>query len=252
MGTVQFEKCDGVGVVTVSNPRIKNALTIDMASELGAICREIKADESLGCVVIRGDQGTFCSGADTQSWSDTYGADALSDRAYEETDLMYGSFVRFGSLPVPTIAAVRGAAVGAGLNLAMAADLRVVSDSARLIAGFMAAGIHPGGGFFTLARRLGGREISGALGLFGQEISGQRAHDLGFAGVCAPDAEVEQRALDIAEGVARDPLLARRVKRSFEIETGSQPLSWPAALEVERGVQLWTQRRRLEAKKVTS
>lgn len=249
MGTVHFEKRDRVAVVTLSNPRIKNALTIDMARELGDICREIENDRSLGCAVIRGDAGTFCSGADTASWSDTYGADALSDQAYEETDLMYGSFVQFGGLSVPTIAALRGAAVGAGLNLAMAADLRVVSDSARLIAGFMAAGIHPGGGFFMLARRLGGREISGALGLFGQEVSGQRAYDLGFAGVCVSDDQVEQRTLDIAEGVARDPLLARRVKRSFEIETGSQFLSWPTALEAERGVQLWTQRRRLNAGK---
>lgn len=245
MGTVTLEREGNVAVITVSNPGVKNALTIDMARELGQACRDIEADQTFGCAIVRGDAGAFCSGADTRSWSDTYG-DTLSDRAYEETDLMYGSFVQLGSLPVPTIAAVRGAAVGAGLNLAMAADLRVVSSSARLIAGFMAAGIHPGGGFFTLARRLGGRETSGALGLFGQEISGQRAYDLGFAGVCVPDGDVEQRALDIATSVASDPLLARRVKRTFEIETGSQPLPWPAALEAERGVQLWTQRRRLD------
>lgn len=251
MSSIDLERQDSVAVITVSNASVKNALTIDMARDLTQICMQIAEDQSFGCAVVRGAGGTFCSGADTRSWADTYG-DALSDRAYEETDVMYGSFVQFGSLPVPTIAAVRGAAVGAGLNLAMAADLRVVSQSARLLSGFMKAGIHPGGGHFTMVRRLGGRETAGALGLFGQELSGQRAYDIGFAGVCVPDSEVEQRALDIARTVAIDPLLARRVKRTFDIETGSQPLSWPAALEAERGVQLWTQHRRLDRAKEPS
>src|SRR5690606_11575965 len=98
--------------------------------------------------------------------------------------------------------------VGAGLNLAMAADLRIVAKDARIIAGFTAAGIHPGGGFFTLVRRLAGREIAGALGLFGMELSGARAHEVGFAAVCVDDAEVESTALYMASRVAEDPILA--------------------------------------------
>lgn len=248
MPSVNLEKDGAVAWVTVSNPTIKNALTNDMGPQFTTICEEIERDESVGCVILRGDGGTFCSGADTASWGEAYDDGALTDAAYSITDSMYGSFVRIGNLPVPTIAAVRGAAVGAGLNLAMATDTRVVARNARLIAGFTAAGIHPGGGFFTLARRLGGREIAGALGLFGQELSGERAYEVGFAATCVDDDQVESTAAEMAAKVAKDPLLARRVKRSFQIETAGEFLSWPAALEVERGVQMWSQERRLKAK----
>jgi len=247
MAVVKLERDKGVAWVTISNPRIRNALSNDMAVQFGQVMSEIRSDESLGCVVIRGDAGTFCSGADTASWAEAYVDGAVSDAGYAATDTMYDSFVQFGELPVPTIAAVRGAAVGAGLNLALAADIRVVARDARIIGGFTAAGIHPGGGFFTLARRLAGREIAGSLGLFGEEMSGQRAYDVGLASLCTDDSEVEARAGVIAQKMAGDPVLARRVKRSFQIETSGEFLSWAAALEVERGVQMWSQERRLQS-----
>jgi enoyl-CoA hydratase len=243
-GSIEYEADDGVGLLTVRHPGVKNALTLEMARQLSDLCEQIDDDAAVGCVVIRGADGTFCSGADTRTWSDTY-SDAVSDRAYLETDLIYGSFVRVGQLRVPTIAAVRGVAVGAGLNLALATDLRVVSESCRLLSGFLKAGIHPGGGFFTIASRVAGREATSALGLFSEELSGTRAVEVGLAWQALPDAEVEQRALDLGRRIAVDPLVARRVVRSFRLETDSAPLTWGAALELERGVQMWTQGRRL-------
>ena len=131
MPSVNLEKDGAVAWVTVSNPSIKNALTNGMGPQFASVCEEIEQDTSLGCVILRGEGGTFCSGADTASWGEAYADGAVTDAAYETTDAMYGSFVRFGQLPIPTIAAVRGAAVGAGLNLAMVADTRVV---ARMLA----------------------------------------------------------------------------------------------------------------------
>lgn len=243
-GTITYEADNGVGLLTVSHPGVKNALTIDMARRLSELCEQIDADPDIGCVVVRGAEGTFCSGADTRTWRGTY-TDAMSDRAYLETDQMYGSFVRVGQLRMPTIAAVRGAAVGAGLNLALATDLRIVADDARLLAGFLNAGIHPGGGFFTIASRVAGREATAAMALFSEELSGVRAVEVGLAWQAVPDAQVEERALELAGRVAKDPLVARRVVRSFRLETDGAPLTWAAALEVERGVQIWTQNRRL-------
>lgn len=248
-GRVTLERSGSVAVVTIENTRIKNALTTAMAQQLARICDEIDDDPAIGCTVVRGAGGTFCSGADTASWADTYGDDPLSDEAYADTDAMYGSFVRVGGLKSPTIAAVRGAAVGAGLNLALATDLRVAASDARFLAGFMNAGIHPGGGFFTLVRRLAGREVASSLGLFSQELSGVDAHAVGLVGVCVADEDTEDRALEIGRRVARDPLLARRVKRSLQLETQGEQLAWPAALELERGVQLWTQHRRLQKRR---
>lgn len=245
-GTVNYEVEGNIAVITISNPSIKNALTNQMATQLSELCDQIDDNPEIGAVVIKGAERTFCSGADRQSWVDTYAHDPLGDDAYNETDQMYGSFVRFGALNVPTIAALEGAAVGAGLNLALAADMRVVGHNSRIIAGFMKAGIHPGGGFFSLVRRAAGREIAGMLGLFGQELSGTRAAELGLAAIAVEDSKVVETAMNIARETATDPLLARRVKKSFQMETSGAQLEWSTALEVERGVQLWSQNRRLK------
>lgn len=244
--SVSIDKDGAVAVITVSNPAVKNALTVGMAERLATACDEIERDEAIGAVIVRGAGGTFCSGADTRTWSETY-ADPLSEDSYRDTDTMYGSFLRIGQLPVPTIAAVRGAAVGAGLNLALAADLRIVARDVRIKAGFLEAGIHPGGGFFTIASRVAGREASAALGMFSREISGERAVEVGLAWEAVSDDEVDGLALEMAAGIAEDPVLARRVVRSFRLEANGTALPWAAALEVERGVQLWTQARRLRA-----
>jgi enoyl-CoA hydratase len=145
---------------------------------------------------------------------------------------------------VPTIAAVRGAAVGAGINLMLAADLRIVADDARLISGFLRIGLHPGGGHFGLLAGRAGAEAAAAAGLFGEEISGLRAVQLGLAWEALPSEHVDERAAELARRPARDPQLARKATASLRIELGPPRLPWAAALEVERGAQLWSLRRR--------
>lgn len=105
----------------------------------------------------------------------------------------------------PTIAAIRGGAVGAGLNLALATDLRVVAEDARLSSGFMPIGIHPGRGHSALLARATGREVANAIQLFGQAITGVRAVELGLAWTATPADAVVPTALDLAEGAGRRP-----------------------------------------------
>jgi enoyl-CoA hydratase len=161
------------------------------------------------------------------------------DAKYKDIGAVYQAFVRVGQLQTATIAAVRGAAVGAGVNLMLAADLRVVASDARIIAGFMRIGIHPGGGFFTLAHRQAGREATAALGLFGEEIDGRRAAELGLAWTHVPSAEVEATALRLAERAGADPELTRATVRSFGTETGPPAVAWEVALGYERPTQMW-------------
>lgn len=246
---VQLERRGAVAVLTIRNSPIRNALTPDICLEMVACFDEVDADEAVGCLVVRGADGTFCSGADTRTWADAFD-DLASDRAMVEADTTYNSFYRLGHVRVPTIAAVRGAAVGAGLNLALACDLRIVADDARLISGFLKAGIHPGGGFYSLAGRVAGREATAAMGLFSEEVSGTRAVEVGMAWEAVPDEHVDDRALELADRVAADPALSRRAVRSFRLETNEGPLPWAAALEVERGVQSWSQGRRLRQMRV--
>jgi enoyl-CoA hydratase len=244
MGEVILDQAgDGVAIITISSPEVRNGLTPEMAEQLVAVCDLVDADPAVGAAVVRGAAGTFCSGADTRRWA--VNRDPASAEAFASTSAIYGAFVRVGHLAVPTVAAVRGAAVGAGCNLLLATDLRIVATNARILAGFLRIGIHPGGGFFTLAARAAGREAAAALGLFGAEISGSRAVEIGMAWEAVDDDLVEARAVALAQMAARDPELARLTVASFRGEVGPPQVPWLAAVEMERGVQMWSQRRKL-------
>jgi enoyl-CoA hydratase len=139
---------------------------------------------------------------------------------------------------------VRGGAVGAGLNLMLATDLRVVARNAKVISGFIPIGLHPGGGHGVLLGRSGAREATAAMMLFGEGLDGARAAELGLAWAAVEDAEVEPTALALAAKPAADPALARRTAASLRTELGPPALPWAAALEFERGSQMWSMRRK--------
>lgn len=242
MGHVTLDKQEGVAVLTIDSPEVKNGLTPEMGLELAQLCDEVDADSSLGAAIVTGAGGTFCSGADRRRWVPS--TDQAEDAAFKETGAVYGAFIRVGRLQVPSIAAVRGAAVGAGMNLLLATDLRIVAEDARILAGFLKIGLHPGGGFFTIAGRTAGREATAAMGLFSEEIDGLRAKQLGLAWDAVPDSEVEKRAFELAVAAAKDPELSREAVRSFRTELGPPGIGWDAALHFERSTQMWSQRRR--------
>jgi enoyl-CoA hydratase len=241
-GDVILEQKDQVAILTLEAPDTRNALTSAMGIELTLLCERVNADETVGAVVVRGSGGTFCSGANTSAWGLSR-TDPAGEEGFALTSQIYSGFVSVMNLRVPTVAAVRGAAVGAGLNLALATDLRVIAEDARLLAGFLKIGVHPGGGFFSLISRASSWQTAAALGIFGQSISGARAVELGLAWEAVPDAEVESRALELARMASSDAMLTRRAKASMTLELGPPAISLSAALEVERGQQMWSQRR---------
>lgn len=242
MPDIHLAKNNGVAVLTIDNVEVKNGLTPEMGAQLSGLCDEIDHDPQVGAAVVKGEGGTFCSGADRRRWIPN--ADQADDETYKQQGMVYSAFRRVGTLQVPTIAAIRGAAVGAGMNLALATDLRIVAEDARLIAGFLRIGLHPGGGYFTISSRTAGRETTAAMGLFGEEIRGARAAEVGLAWSAVPDAEVEGFALELAQRAAQDPELAREAVRSFRTEVDGPGIGWEAALHFERATQMWSQRRR--------
>jgi enoyl-CoA hydratase len=232
----------GVAILTLAAPERRNAFTAEMVAELLAACEAVDSDDSVGALVLRAQGESFCAGAHRDLLARA-ATDPTEAKRFTQLGLAYQAFVRVGSLQVPTIAAVRGHAVGAGVNLMLATDLRIVAESARIITGFARIGIHPGGGHFVLLSRVSGREAAAAMGVFGQEISGRRAFELGLAWEALPADEVEPRAQEIAATVAADPELARATVRSFRLETGPPAASWPLGLEAERAAQMWSLRR---------
>ena len=244
MGRIDLSIDEHIAILTVDDAKTRNALTTSMSDDLVEACEEVDRNPDVGAAIVRGGGGTFCSGADRDVLNDA-GANPAGDASFKALGRVYEAFARVGRLGVPTIAAVQGAAVGAGVNLLFATDLRIVAEDARIIAGFMLIGLHPGGGHFLLAARPGNREAAAALGLFGQELSGRRAAEAGLAWEAVPSNDVDSRARELAGGVAKDPELARRAVQSFRSELGPPAVPWPAALELERGSQMWSLRRRV-------
>jgi enoyl-CoA hydratase len=244
MSEIRIERDGGVALLTLDAPTRRNALTPSMALELSAACVELDADDSVGAVVIAGAGGSFCAGADLETLA-AVGREPMSEARYAELDSVYESFVRVGELRAPTIAAVRGTAVGAGLNLALVTDLRIVADDAKLVAGFLRIGVHPGGGSLTMLANRAGREAAAALAIFGEQIDGRRAVELGLAWRSVSDEHVQEQALVLAHAAAADPVLARLAVRSLRTEAEAS-LSVRAALEYERASQLWSLARRAE------
>ena len=243
MSEVKVEIDGHVAVISLCAGGRRNALTPAMAADLVEACETVDANEEVGAVVVRGEGGYFCAGAHRDTL-DGAGADPLSEPAYSDLGIVYRSFARVGELEAPVVAAVRGGAVGAGINLMLAADLRIVATDARLGAGFLRIGLHPGGGYFVLSERTAGREATAAMSLFGETVDGGRAVEIGLAWESLPDGDVDDRARELAARAGADPELARRTARSFRQELGPPAVPWGVALDAERSAQMWSLRRR--------
>jgi enoyl-CoA hydratase len=247
MPEVRIDRDGGVAILTLAAPERRNSITVAMAAEIVAACDELDADPTVGAVVVAGEGKTFCAGGDRGVLGDAGEDPARPDR-YAAVTAVYRAFTRVGELEAPTIAAVAGHAVGAGLNLMLATDLRVVAEDVVITSGFIPIGLHPGGGHTALLTRTGAREAAAALTLFGERIDGRRAVELGLAWRAVPTAEVLDTALELARVPGADPELSRRTARSLRLIAGPPALPWPAALDAERSAQMWTMRRAAESK----
>jgi len=241
-GEVLLDYDGAVAVVTLNAPDRRNALTPGMAHELMAAFDEVDARSDVGALVVRAVGKSFCAGGDIKTLTDA-GRDPAEASNYEGMSAIYDSFYRLGQVRVPTIAAVRGSAVGAGMNMLLAADLRIIAHDARLMCGFLKRGLHPGGGHFVILSRLIGLEAAAAMALFGEEINGARAAELGLAWQAVEDAQVEDRALELATRVAADPELARAAVGNFRKEVVNGAVPWDVAMQYERPAQMWSMRR---------
>lgn len=233
----------GIGRLTLDNPRRKNAITLEMAAAIERFCDRVVDDETIGAVVVDATGSYFCSGADTRILAGA-SADPAAPESVKQLSAVYAAFVRVGSLPVPTVGVVVGGAVGAGLNLALAVDLLVTTPDAVLDSGFLARGIHPGGGHLTLLNRAVGRADTIALAACGQALTGHEAVARGLAYAAAPVEEIPAIVDGLIGPAARDPELTRKVMSSVRLELGPPAVTWDSAIEIERGTQMWSMARK--------
>lgn len=212
MATVRGEVADGVGVVTLAAPARRNAFDLDMCDEVVALVDQLEADASVRALVVTGEGSAFCAGADLSHLGSSHREGLLA---------VYEGFLRFARSPLPTIAAVNGPAVGAGMNLALACDVRIAATSARFDTRFLQLGIHPGGGHTWMLQRIAGPQVAAATVLFGEVLDGEAAVRAGVAWRCVPDDALLPTALDMAARAAAAPRdLVERIKATMQAVAG--------------------------------
>lgn len=196
MSLLLVDIADGVATLTLNNPSERNTLTQPMVEEIIAAMDEIEANDTVGALVVTGAAPSFCAGANLGNLSTAEGPGLR---------LIYEGFLRIASSPLPTLAAVNGAAVGAGMNMALGCDVRLAARSSRFDTRFLQLGIHPGGGHTWMLRRIVGPQTAAAAVLFGEVLSGAEAERLGLAYRCVEDGELLATAQAMAARAASAP-----------------------------------------------
>jgi len=222
----------GVVVVTLDLPERRNMMSAAMTASWARTMSAVRADPGVRAVVVTGAGSAFCSGGDL-SWIGGDPSQPAASLAELRTRMLpfYRAWLAVREIEVPTIAAVNGAAVGAGLALALACDLRYAASDARLGMPFTALGMHPGMASTWLLPEVAGLAVARELLLTGRMLSGEDAERMGLVNRALPAAEVFDEALRVADEVAATaPLASRLTKRAL---SGGGPASFEAALEWE-------------------
>ena len=229
---VLIEVVDHVATVTLNDPRRRNAMTPELGDALAAAVAALRADADVRAVVLTGAGDAFSGGGDLKMLERLRAARFMEARAFMLE--FYARYLSITDLAVPTIAAVRGAAIGAGLCVALACDLCVVDADAKLALNFAQLGLHPGmGATYLLPRRVGAQRAAELL-LTGRRFHGVEAAQLGVALEAVPADVVLARAQALAGQIARNaPLAVRALKASLGLD--------PAALRAALGNEAFRQ-----------
>ena len=206
----------GVVVVTLNQPQKKNALTAPMGDALVDLVSDLSSREDLRCVVLTGAGDAFSAGGDFTFLRERTAASRESNR--HEMKAFYDRFLSVRRLPVPTIAAMQGAAIGAGLCLGLACDMRICAEDAKLGATFVGLGLHPGMGATHFLPQIVGPQNASRLLLTGEIVLGWEAKQLGLVMEALPRDAVLPHALKLARTIAsQGPVAVRTCVRSLRL-----------------------------------
>lgn len=234
MSTVLVDHADGVVTLTMNRPARKNGITTTSLAEFVAALEAVAADGSSRVLVLTGAGGAFCSGMDL--------AEPMLPDELTFMRRVAAACTTLHDLPIPTIAKVRGAAVGFGANLALCADFVLAAEDALFGEIFADRGLSlDGGGSWSLPRLLGPQKAK-ELAFFAQRLSGAEAASIGMVNRAVPDAELDAVVADWANRLAAGPRLAlsamkAQLNRAYET-------SFAAAMESEAVAQAMCARSR--------
>lgn len=232
----------GVALVTLSRPERLNAITFEMFRELPRVCDEFAAADDVRAVVLTGAGRGFCAGLDLEDAAQLAGMTAVEMMAGQES--WANAVAAFHRLPKPVVAAVNGAAAGAGFSLALAADIRLAAPEARFNAAFVRIGLTGGdcGSSYLLPRVVGLGRASEIL-MTGRLVGAEEAERIGLVNRVVPAESLLAEAFELAELIgANSPFGVAMTKRVLSVNVDAPSLE--AALDLENRNQVLASRTR--------
>jgi enoyl-CoA hydratase/carnithine racemase len=214
MADLEYTVADGIGTILLNRPHRKNAFTLDMIDTWARALRDARTDPDVRVVVLTGAGDAFCSGVDLDRRQDATPATPL-ERKENLTERIHRIPFALEDLDKPVIAAINGVAVGAGMDMALMCDMRIIARSARLSEGYVRVGLVPGdGGCYYLPRLVGTAKALELL-LTGDFIDAEEAGRLGIANHVVDDADLAGAVDTLARKIADGPPVAiRTIKRA--------------------------------------
>jgi enoyl-CoA hydratase len=205
---VLLEIKSGVAIVTLNRPQAMNALCRALNEELLSIFAELRAAEDVRVLILTGGAGVFAAGADIREMLDATPAEAL-----RTAEMGHSVHDALENLPFPTIAAVSGAALGGGCELALACDFRIAGESAVFSLPEVGLGILPGAGGTQRLLPLVGLAATREMVLLGKRVKGAEAQSIGLVNRVTPDDGVMDAAMKMAERLLKMPAPALRLAK---------------------------------------
>jgi enoyl-CoA hydratase/carnithine racemase len=198
--TLQMQIDDGVAVITLNRPEVRNAIDDEMRQDLIAMLDQVTRDDAIRALVLTGAGKAFCAGGDIRGMRERMAAPAgqVAFNGWSRQQRTHHAVAALHNLAKPTIAAVNGAATGLGCDMALCCDFVMAADNATFAMTYILRGLIPdGGGMYFLPRRVG---LARAKELIysGRTVPALEAHALGMADRVAPAGELLQQACDWA------------------------------------------------------
>jgi enoyl-CoA hydratase/carnithine racemase len=213
MADLEYTVADGIGTILLNRPHRKNAFTIEMIDQWARILVEARTDPDVRVIVLTGAGDAFCSGVDLSSMDGE--RPSPLQRKEHLTDHIHRIPYALEDLDKPVIAAINGAAVGAGMDMALMCDMRIIARSARLSEGYIRVGLVPGDGGCYYLPRLVGQAKALELLLTGDFIGAEEAARIGIANHVVDDDDLIAATTRLARKLADAPPVAvRTIKRA--------------------------------------
>jgi 2-(1,2-epoxy-1,2-dihydrophenyl)acetyl-CoA isomerase len=208
--SVLYRRHDGIATLTLNRPETLNAMNEAMMGEIERILIELERDREVRVVVLTGAGRAFSSGGDQKRGRSEEGQQALfdGDRGGPLIERLNRCILRMQRLHKPIIGSINGVAAGAGMNIALATDLRIAADTARFLEAFARVGLVPDGGGTYFLPRLVGTAKAMELILLADIIDAQEALRIGLVNRVVPGDQLEQETLKLAERLAQGPTVA--------------------------------------------